>query len=68
MDLSFAYANARVKGMKNNLLTREAVRKLLDVRTLDEIAEPVAPRGQALHLACEAEDRRARPQTERAGQ
>lgn len=33
------------------------------VRTLDEIAEPVAPRGQALHLACEAEDRRELAQT-----
>ncbi len=39
MDLSFAYANTRVKGMKSNLLSRETVRKLLDVGTLDELIE-----------------------------
>lgn len=38
-------------------------RRAVVVRALDDVAEPVAPRGQALHLACEAEDRRELAQT-----
>lgn len=37
MDLSYAYANARIKGMKSNLLDDNVMRELLQVKTLDEI-------------------------------
>ncbi|MEM4255014.1 MAG: V-type ATPase subunit [Candidatus Norongarragalinales archaeon] len=37
MDLSYAYANARVKGMRSNLLDENAFRELMQVKTMDEI-------------------------------
>jgi V/A-type H+-transporting ATPase subunit C len=37
MDLSYAYANARIKGMKSNLLGENVFRELMQVKTLDEI-------------------------------
>ncbi len=39
MDLKFAYANARIKGMKSNLLSGDVIRKMLDVQNLDDIVE-----------------------------
>ncbi len=38
-DLSYAYANARVKAMHSQLLDRDAMRALLDVKTLPEFIE-----------------------------
>ncbi len=38
-DLSFAYANSRVKAMKSKLFDRDRMRELLDSRTLDEFIE-----------------------------
>ncbi len=37
MDLSYAYANARIKGMKSNLLGESMMRELMQVKTIDEI-------------------------------
>ena len=37
MDLSYAYANARIKGMKSNLLGENVFRELMQVKTMDEI-------------------------------
>ncbi len=37
MDLGYAYANARIKGMRSNLLDENAFRELMQVKTLDEV-------------------------------
>ncbi len=37
MDLGYAYANARIKGMKSNLLDSNALRELMQVKTIDEV-------------------------------
>ncbi|MFH1056790.1 MAG: V-type ATPase subunit [Candidatus Micrarchaeota archaeon] len=37
MDLRYAYANARVKGMKSNLLGENVFRELMQVKTMEEI-------------------------------
>ena len=37
VDLGYAYANARVKGMKSNLLGSHVFRELMQVRTVDEV-------------------------------
>ncbi|MEK6924510.1 MAG: V-type ATPase subunit [Candidatus Micrarchaeota archaeon] len=39
MDLAYAYANARVKAMTSKLLDRDAMRELLDVKSLPEFIE-----------------------------
>ena len=37
MDLGYAYANARLKGMKSGLLDENVFRELMQVETMDEI-------------------------------
>lgn len=37
MDLGYAYANARVKGMRSNMLDSNTMRELMQVKTIDEI-------------------------------
>ncbi len=39
VDLSYAYANARVKAMKTNLLPPHVLREMLVVKTLNEVIE-----------------------------
>ncbi len=39
MDLAFGYANARVKGMKGNLLTAETIRGLFAIGTVNEYVD-----------------------------
>ncbi len=37
MDLSYAYTNARIKGMRSNLLDENVLREMMQVKTIDEI-------------------------------
>ena len=39
MDLSYCYANARVKGMKSKLFSESKLRELLDVKSIAELVE-----------------------------
>ncbi|VVB68535.1 V-type ATP synthase subunit C [Candidatus Norongarragalina meridionalis] len=39
MDLSYAYANARIKAMKSKLLDANTVREMMDVGTIEEVIE-----------------------------
>lgn len=39
MDLSYAYANARIKAMRSKLLGRDEMRELVDVKTTPEFVE-----------------------------
>jgi len=39
MDLTYAYANARIKAMSVKLLSQEQLRQLISVRTLNEVIE-----------------------------
>ena len=39
MDLSYAYANARIKAMRSKLFNRDGMRELIDVKTIAEFIE-----------------------------
>ena len=39
MDLSYAYANARIKAMKSKLLDANTIREMMDVGTIEEVIE-----------------------------
>ncbi|MFH0835192.1 MAG: V-type ATPase subunit [Candidatus Micrarchaeota archaeon] len=39
MDLSYAYANSRIKAMKSKLLDANTIREMMDVGTIEEVIE-----------------------------
>ena len=39
LDLSFAYANARVKGMKSHLLSESVMKQMLEVSSVSQVIE-----------------------------